>query len=533
MLAIPASAGCVMADQLGGEAGSGFRSEGGGLAEAKRKLLKLTHKVQGLREEDIEDRAVPPPPGSKSCVRLPPGEAVAEEMRRAPTPDLGAKKRRKRRKKPPAPAVVGPPAPPPARPRTGVLGDAPTGLDHPDRWSEVVGRRERRKKSRARPRGGRRHQDSPGGGGVAPRACRRGQRSPSPWTRAARRRIPTSCVGLWSGSNWRTSGLPTSATGRVRRDPPFWRSPESAAKADALAARLAEVFHGTDVRVSRPARTVEMRLTGLDESVTAEAVAAAVARVGGCAAAEVRSGEIRRNWVRCPLTAAGRLTTAGLILVGWSSATVEALPARPLRCYHCQEEGHVRQKYTRDADRGGRCYSCGGEGRMVRDCAAAPKCPVCADLGRPANHSVGPTRPTLVLGDFNAKSTLWGGPRTDARGDAVEEWAASADLRLLNRGSYEVRMRTNTRCLSDELCYRNPVWSLWVKGWLLMHGDTRAGRVSSRYVAWARTPMELMFHQHPVEFARPVRGISAKLGARPAQSPLTAPPRGVPGSPPQ
>ncbi|KZC05516.1 hypothetical protein WN55_07091 [Dufourea novaeangliae] len=169
--------------------------------------------------------------------------------------------------------------------------------------------------------------------------------------------------------------------------------PESAAKTDALAARLAAVFRGTDVHVSRPGRTAEMRLTGLDESVTAAAVAAAVARVGGCAAAEVRSGEIRRNasglgtaWVRCPIAAAGRLATAGRVLVGWSSARVEALPARPLRCYLCLEEGHVLQKRPRDADRGGRFYSCGGEGHMVRHYAAAPKCPVCVDLGRPADH---------------------------------------------------------------------------------------------------------------------------------------------------
>ncbi|KZC15051.1 hypothetical protein WN55_08615 [Dufourea novaeangliae] len=61
------------------------------------------------------------------------------------------------------------------------------------------------------------------------------------------------------------------------------------------------------------------------------------------------------------------------------------------------------------------------------------------------------------------------------------------------------------------------------------YGDTRSGRVSSGHVAL----MELMFHQHPGELARLVRGISAKLEARPAQSPLTAPPRGVLGPPPQ
>ncbi|KZC11873.1 hypothetical protein WN55_03905 [Dufourea novaeangliae] len=172
--------------------------------------------------------------------------------------------------------------------------------------------------------------------------------------------------------------------------------PESAAKADALAARLAEVFRGTDVRVSRPAKTAEMRLAGIDESVTVEAVAAAVARVGGYAVAGVRCGEIRRNasglgtaWVRCPLVAAKRLTTAGRILVGWSSARVEALAARPLRCFRCLELGHVRLKCPRDADRAGRCYGCGSGEHLVRDCAAAPKWPVCADLGRPADHWLG------------------------------------------------------------------------------------------------------------------------------------------------
>ena len=41
----------------------------------------------------------------------------------------------------------------------------------------------------------------------------------------------------------------------------------------------------------------------------------------------------------------------------------------------------------------------------------------------------------LVLGDFNAKSTLWGSPRTNPRGEAVAEWAAELDLQLLNDGS--------------------------------------------------------------------------------------------------
>ena len=44
-----------------------------------------------------------------------------------------------------------------------------------------------------------------------------------------------------------------------------------------------------------------------------------------------------------------------------------------------------------------------------------------------------PSHPTL-LGDFNAKNTLCGSPRTDARRNVVEEWVAELDLRLLNSG---------------------------------------------------------------------------------------------------
>ena len=47
----------------------------------------------------------------------------------------------------------------------------------------------------------------------------------------------------------------------------------------------------------------------------------------------------------------------------------------------------------------------------------------------------------LVLGDFNAKSTLWGSPRTNPRDEAVVEWAAELDLRLLNEGSKSTCVR--------------------------------------------------------------------------------------------
>lgn len=42
------------------------------------------------------------------------------------------------------------------------------------------------------------------------------------------------------------------------------------------------------------------------------------------------------------------------------------------------------------------------------------------------------TGPVIVAGDFNAKSTLWGSPATDARGRAMADWLASTGLVLAN-----------------------------------------------------------------------------------------------------
>lgn len=43
--------------------------------------------------------------------------------------------------------------------------------------------------------------------------------------------------------------------------------------------------------------------------------------------------------------------------------------------------------------------------------------------------------PVLVAGDFNAKSSAWGSPTTDARGEVLEEWAVAAGLIVLNQGT--------------------------------------------------------------------------------------------------
>ncbi|KZC14282.1 hypothetical protein WN55_06679 [Dufourea novaeangliae] len=337
---------------------------------------------QGLRECDAEDRAVLPPPVSRSCLKLPPGETVTEEMRRAPTPDLGA-----------------------------VINDRIQVIEKVARCSaNLRGKNvralrqaalqiryaaaEQAKRTVASERESELEREA---AGRPPRAPKRAAMAltvdPGSSTsyaevlQRAKAGVRLEDVGIADLRHRK------GQTGASILEVP---GPERAARADALARHLEEVFHGTDVRVSRPVKTAEVRLTGLDESVTAEAVAGAVAAAGGCTAAEVRVGVVRRNrsglggvWAKCPVAVARRLTAAGRLLVGWSSARVEVLAARPLRCFRCLEEGHVRRGCPCDADRGGRCYSCGGSGHVARECTEAPKCPVCTDLGRPAGHRLG------------------------------------------------------------------------------------------------------------------------------------------------
>ncbi|XP_068985003.1 uncharacterized protein [Bombus flavifrons] len=166
---------------------------------------------------------------------------------------------------------------------------------------------------------------------------------------------------------------------------------------------MAATLKDLPAKVTVPRRTAELRVTGLEDSVTAEEVAAAVAEAGGCHADEVNVGVIRSAprglgsvWLRCPLTAARRISRGrdagpgGRINIGWSAARVSPLPARRLQCFRCMESGHVRRDCTSTADRSERCYRCGAEGHRARDCSArVPTCPVCADLGLPASHRMG------------------------------------------------------------------------------------------------------------------------------------------------
>ncbi|KAJ0169158.1 hypothetical protein K1T71_014925 [Dendrolimus kikuchii] len=175
-------------------------------------------------------------------------------------------------------------------------------------------------------------------------------------------------------------------------------SASNAPKADALADQLRTVLYPEDVRVSRPEKTVCLRVSGLDDHAHGEDVAAAIARTTGCSLGSIKASKVRpgkdgmgQTVVACPVAAAKRLLAVGTkFLVGWASATVEALPHRTQRCYRCHEAGHVAAKCTSEVDRSGDCYRCGKGGHLVTGpCSAKPHCPVCEAAGRPVGHQLG------------------------------------------------------------------------------------------------------------------------------------------------
>ncbi|XP_020295456.1 uncharacterized protein LOC109860635 [Pseudomyrmex gracilis] len=58
-------------------------------------------------------------------------------------------------------------------------------------------------------------------------------------------------------------------------------------------------------------------------------------------------------------------------------------------------------------------------------------------------------RPVLVLKDFNSKSTIWGNPRTDVRGRALEELAAACNLVVLKEGTRHTCVRRDGGSIVD------------------------------------------------------------------------------------
>jgi hypothetical protein len=87
--------------------------------------------------------------------------------------------------------------------------------------------------------------------------------------------------------------------------------------------------------------------------------------------------------------AAYKLSEAKRIKIGWASANIEILKARPLQCFKCLVIGHPYQKCPSDKNRRDCCFRCGEIGHFAINCSNPIRCPVCVDVNREANHRAG------------------------------------------------------------------------------------------------------------------------------------------------
>lgn len=78
--------------------------------------------------------------------------------------------------------------------------------------------------------------------------------------------------------------------------------------------------------------------------------------------------------------------------------------------------------------------------------------------------------PVLIAGDPNAKSTAWGSSTTNARGEALEEWAEELGLLVLNRGRALTCVRGDGGSVID-ITLGCPRASLMVSGWQVLGGE--------------------------------------------------------------
>ncbi|XP_041973403.1 uncharacterized protein LOC121729081 [Aricia agestis] len=107
-------------------------------------------------------------------------------------------------------------------------------------------------------------------------------------------------------------------------------------------------------------------------------------------------------------------------------------------------------------------------------------------LGRLTLYVGGASGPVLVAGDFNAKSTLWGSPATNARGRVMAEWLASTGLVVVNTGSDSTCVRRQGESIVD-LTLASPNFATRIVGWHVSKEETLSDHRYIRFDVSAHT----------------------------------------------
>lgn len=172
---------------------------------------------------------------------------------------------------------------------------------------------------------------------------------------------------------------------------------EKGEKANNLRDRLNAVLDSSRIRVSCPVKKTQVRLSGVDDSITIDEIKQALAKIGECRDDLIECSEIKFfrgslgvAWAQCPMSVALKVKEAGdKMRIGWSRIKVEVLKPRPVQCYRCLAAGHTYQRCPSRIDRRDCCRKCGEKGHFSKWCSNKTSCPICKESGRPANHRAG------------------------------------------------------------------------------------------------------------------------------------------------
>lgn len=125
--------------------------------------------------------------------------------------------------------------------------------------------------------------------------------------------------------------------------------PKGNQQADILQEKLIDAL-GPRVKVSRPMIRGDIRIIGLDDSITSSEIEEIIVKQGNCKASDIKVGQIRPMnnglfmvWAQCPLASAIQVSASGKIRIGWTVARKELLKARPTQCFRCWEQGHLKR----------------------------------------------------------------------------------------------------------------------------------------------------------------------------------------------
>lgn len=171
-------------------------------------------------------------------------------------------------------------------------------------------------------------------------------------------------------------------------------------KANLLAECMTNVLSKYEgkVKVIRPRRNAMVIISGRDDFISADEVAAAVMNSGCCKREDIRVGKIIRKsfgrWstlVTCPASICEIICKVGKLQTGWGWAGVRLAPPPATRCYRCLKTGHARASCKETDDRSFRCFKCGDMSHKALECNSKSfKCPLCMDVNKDcSNHRLG------------------------------------------------------------------------------------------------------------------------------------------------